>query len=384
MHILTIPHEFDLGPQGKLPTGEFLCEDRNAAELMLRIPGATMRPAEPSLSNRESPTAILIVAPVGFGDAILLTPCLRQLKALHPAATLTVATLPEYRQIFLGLPYVDGFADYPLPAQQLAPFDCVFCLERSLEDNPRGREQHMTDRFAEHLGLPELEDKTADYRVSAAERDWVTASFPRTKKRRIGVQVQAGARCRSYPRIGLMVEALRRADWEVYLIGRPGEFRVDGLVNADVVDLSRRGLTWRQSAAFLLTCDVVLAPDSSMLHAAGALDIPAVGLFGPFPWKLRTAYYRSVRALQGHEGCPLAPCFHSEHLGTPPMPLEGPCSATGRCTVLESILPKRILAMVEQVFAQAQRTAAGEPGLHLLQAVDDPEPPADTSTAAQD
>jgi ADP-heptose:LPS heptosyltransferase len=195
------------------------------------------------------------------------------------------------------------------------------------------------------------------------------------------VQVQAGARCRSYPRIGLLVEALRRADWEVYLIGRPGEFRVDGLVNNDVVDLSRRGLTWRQSAAFLLTCDVVLAPDSSMLHAAGALDVPAVGLFGPFPWKLRTAYYHSVRALQGHEGCPMAPCFHSEHLGIPTMPLEGPCSATGRCTALESILPKRILAMVEQVFAQAVRTAGGEPGLRLLQADDDPEPPADTSTA---
>lgn len=212
----------------------------------------------------------------------------------------------------------------------------------------------MTDRFAEHLGLGVLSDTRAEYHVSQAEREWAVASFPRTKKRRIGVQIQAQARCRSYPRTGLIVEALRRAEWEVYLLGRPGEFRVDGAGSPDIVDLSRRGLTWRQSAASLLTCDMVLAPDSSMLHAAGALNIPAVGLFGPFPWKLRTAYYPSVHALQGTDGCPMAPCFHSPHLGIADFPAAGPCASTGRCEVLESILPARILAKVEQVFAASR------------------------------
>ena len=44
-------------------------------------------------------------------------------------------------------------------------------------------------------------------------------------------------------------------------------------------------------------CDAVLAPDSSMMHAAGTLGIPCVAFFGPFPYRLRTAYYDSVFAL---------------------------------------------------------------------------------------
>lgn len=350
MHLLTIPDPIDLGPQGDLPHGTYLVEDRNGAELILRAPGATMKPAGLLSFDLEACTdSILIVAPIGLGDAILLTPCLRHLKTLHPRATITIATFPPYRQPFMGLPYVDGFEDYPLPATRLSQYDCVLCLERAVENNSRARIQHMTDRFAQHLGLGELPDKRPDYFVSGDEKAWVLASFPRGQKRRIGVQVQAGARCRSYPGVGLMVEALRRRDWEVFLLGSPGEFAVGGGKHPDVIDLSRSGLTWRQSVAFLTTCDVVLAPDSSLLHAAGALGIPAVGLFGPFPWKLRTAYYESVHAIQGHEGCTMAPCFHSPHLGTAEFPVAGPCASTGRCEVLTSIPAARILTTIENI-----------------------------------
>ena len=359
MHILTVPEPLDPTFPGPFKPGEYLVEDRNGAEIMLMTPGATMKPYGPQGQYRINPEwmampsqAILIIAPLGFGDSILLTPCLRAIKQLHPSATLALAVLHERRQPFLGLPYVDGFEDYPLRTEHLSKYDCVLSLERSVENNPKARVQHMTDRFAEHLGLAELKDRTVDYIVSQAELDWVKASFPRGKKRRIGVQVQAAARCRSYPKMTLLIEALRRAGWEVGLLGRPGEFRTDGPKNPDVIDLSRRGLTWRQSEAFLLTCDVFLGPDSSLLHAAGALNVPAVGLFGPFPWKLRTAYYKSVHAIQGHEGCDIAPCFHSQHLGMPPFPLNGPCIQTGKCHVLDSILPKRIIAKIEQVAAK--------------------------------
>ncbi len=180
----------------------------------------------------------------------------------------------------------------------------------------------------------------------------------------------------------LMVEAFRRADWEVYLFGRPGEFRTDGPMTHDVMDLSRRGLTWRQSAATLLTCDVVLAPDSSMMHVAGALGVPCVALFGPFPWKLRTAYYKSVHALQGIDGCAMAPCFHAEHTLTGLFPNDGPCMATGHCVVLDSILPKRILAKVEQVFAQTSRSAGAGFESPASKSDSVPASPADTSPAA--
>jgi ADP-heptose:LPS heptosyltransferase len=371
MHIITVPTRIDMSPLAVMESGEYLVEDRNTGEIMIQCPGVTAvnYPAptigteNPAFGWRETVNNILLVAPVGFGDAILLTPCLRAIKQLHPNASLAIATVSDRRQVFLGLPYVDGFEDYPVATSQLSNYDCVLFLERALEHNDRAKVQHMTDRFAEHLGLDELKDKFPDYGVSQMERDWVQASFPRTAKKRIGIQIQTGARCRSYPRMSLLVEAFRREKWEVFMMGAPGEFYRTGPAQADVTDLSRRGLTWRQSAAALLTCDVFLGADSSLLHAAGALNVPAVGLFGPYPWKLRTAYYKSVHAIQGKDGCDLAPCFHASHLGTPVFPPAGPCNQTGNCVVLDSILPKKIMALCERLATASARL--GEHGVPL-------------------
>lgn len=359
MHVITVPTRIDMSPLAVMEPGTYLCEDRNAAEIMIQCPGVTADSVGRLIDNSRNQfkddingtliSSILLVAPVGFGDAILLTPCLRAIKQLHPNASLAIATVSDRRQVFLGLPYVDGFEDYPVATSQLSNYDCVLFLERALEHNDRAKVQHMTDRFAEHLGLDELKDKLPDYRVSQMEREWVWASFPRTAKKRIGIQIQTGARCRSYPRMSLLVEAFRREKWEVFMMGAPGEFYRTGAAQADVIDLSRRGLTWRQSAAALLTCDVFLGADSSLLHAAGALNVPAVGLFGPYPWKLRTAYYKSVHAIQGKDGCDLAPCFHINHLGVPVFPVAGPCNQTGNCVVLDSILPKKIMALCERL-----------------------------------
>lgn len=360
MHIVTLHEPLSNGPQGEMSRGEYLCEDRNGAEIILRSPGATMLPYP--IENRLPmlPAKILIFAICGFGDAILLTPCLRELKRRFPAASVTLACFPEYRQPYFGLPYVDGYADYPMPMEDLDNYDCILFLERSVEFNPLGRTQHMTDRFAEHLGLPELADKKPDYRVTGSEEEWIRASFPRkTGTRRIGFQIQAGVRSRTYPQAPSikLIKALIAADWEVAIMGRPGEFAMGG-THPRVMDLSRRGLTWRQSAAFLQSCDVFFGPDSSLLHAAGSLDIPAVGVFGAYPWKLRTAYYPSVHALQATGGCNIQPCFHVDHTGFPPYPVNGPCSQTGYCTALESITPERVMAKIEQV-ARRQGQPAG-------------------------
>lgn len=353
MHILSVPDSIPLGFMTLQP-GRYFLEDRNGAELMLRSPGTSLTVAPQTHPLNSFSSRILLVATMGFGDALLLTPCLRQIKASLPAATLHIATFPEYRQIFFGLPYVDGFADYPVPTEKLEEYDCVLILEGAVENHPQAQIQHMTDRFAEHLGLA-LGDKKPDLRLSSEELEWVMASFPKKPaEKRIGIQVQAGVRCRTYPgsHLNLLANGLAQAGWEVYLMGRPGEFAAQD--QGRIHNLSRRALTWRQSAAFLKTCDVFVGPDSSLLHAAGALDVPAVGLFGPYPWKLRTAYYTTVFCIQGSEGCDRHPCFHVEHAGLPPFPMDQPCARSGRCEVLASILPKRVIAKIEQVAASSK------------------------------
>ena len=344
MHIITTTGEAPvLG--WTMPAGEFLIEDRNGAEIMLRTSGSKMRPYVPHYNAHApaSPKSILVIGTMGFGDTILITPCLRQLKADHPQASIHVACAPDNRQVFLGLPYVDGFDDYPLPTSRLTLYDAVFCLEGATD----GKTKHMTDHFADRLGVT-VTDRRTDLILTEDEKAWAATSFPAAEgRRRIGIQVQAGVRARTYPspHLVLLVNDLIRKDWDVYLMGTPGEFLAPD--KQHVFNLSRHGLTWRQSAAFLTTCDMFVGPDSSLLHAAGTLGVRAIGLFGPFSWRLRTSQYKSVFVIQGSEGCDIHPCQHAFHPGLPQFPVDQPCAQSGRCEVLASILPERVSAKIE-------------------------------------
>ena len=364
MHILEIDDTPEAAAAGVAP-GKTVCLDTNAFELAQGY--QHVRPkvypyVEPLHAVNER---ILIIFTMGYGDAIMLTPVLRELKKRHPKGEIILSTWEWTQPVFLNLPYVDGFLKYPVRLEELQDFGSIVTLEHSVEYNLLARTQHMTDRFAQHLELGSgdwTDNKKPDLILSTDEKDWAKTTFPRKGKlKRLGLQVQAGVRHRTYPisQIGSqkndkggydrgMMDLMLQDGWEICFLGLPGEFRPES-TPPGMIDMTRFGLTWRQSAAFLTTCDVVLAPDSSMMHAAGALDVPCVALFGPFPYDLRTRYYQSVFALHGNGACPMAPCFHSFHLGTPLFPKDGPCNETGICAELAAISPERIRAKIEQL-----------------------------------
>lgn len=367
MHTITIPQFSASG--GTLAPGTHLCEDVNAWEFALNQQAdrpSTNSFVWPKPGMPRNGTKILIIANLAFGDCILFTPVVRELKHRFPLTEIHLCCPRDKFPVFLGLRYVSGFVEYPPRLEVLTDYETVLFTEHAVEHNLLARSQHMTDRFARHLGLEEdwTTDKKPEILLSSEEYDWVKKSFPRTGRRRLGVQVQAGTRSRSYP-MPFLFQATRDGDksrppmvkhlidegWEIGLLGRPGEFGAS-FKAPEISDLSWHGLSFRQSAAYITTCDCVLAPDSSLMHVAGALDVPCVALFGPFPWQLRTAYYTSVHALQGDRKCPKAPCFHTHHNGLPIFPVDGPCITTGLCQELVSITPDRIHQKINQVARQ--------------------------------
>lgn len=350
MHKVTLPHDLNLGQQGLFEAGEYLMEDRNAAEIMLMFPdaGINMRHfACEDMLILEYPGRLIIAGGLGMGDAIMLTPVLRSLKRKFPDVPLFVACFAHFRQTLLNIPYVDGFLPWPIKYGEINGSDNCYWIENFL-NHTKARTLHLTDVFAEICDVELGDDKSADYKPTADEVKWAIASFPRvTGRKRIGMQVQASERCRTYPAKMLrdLMRLLIMDGCEVYLMGSPGEFQCEE--NGHLHDLCKVAPTFRESAAFLTTCDAFVGPDSGFLHVAGAMGIPAVGLFGAFPWKLRTAYYPSVFAIQGIGEC--SPCFHHPTKLMPAFPTHGPCYATGRCEVLASISAERIKAKLLQI-----------------------------------
>ena len=370
MHIITVPKDLEVASVGHMGACDYLVEDRNAAEIMLMHSDQYIR-ARPAFDvakrwNNDT-KRICVISVGGFGDQILLTPCLRELKRALPQARIVVSCFENYQQPFFNLPYVDGFLPYPLPAEFLASFDAVICLEDVHRRDPEIKTKHMTDLYADHCWLTQpFADKKPEMIPLPEELRWAAGVLERTPDRkRIAIQVQAGHQCRTYPgeQLQEVVALLLQRKWEVFLVGARGEFNATIAENQQFLhDLTTWNPTFRQSAAFLTTCDVVLGPDSSLIHAAGALNVPAVGLFGPFPWQLRTKYSPSVYALQGNGSC--APCFHTSHFGQLLYPADGPCARTGRCEVLKSLSPDRVVAKLEK---QANASSSQEPFHEFLE-----------------
>lgn len=54
---------------------------------------------------------------------------------------------------------------------------------------------------------------------------------------------------------------------------------------------------------------VIVGPDSMMVHVAGVLEVPCVGLWGPVHPHNRVRYYKNHTALYHREFCPFSPCY---------------------------------------------------------------------------
>lgn len=321
-------------------------------QLLFLCNGGSMRPVTESRPFDETKDwngkRILLVRGGGFGDLILMTPVLREIKARWPNAHVAMATMSRYAPVLHNLPFVDETIQYPAPKALVDGYDAWIFFEKAIEDNPRARDVHMTDLFAEIAGVGEIQDKKPQFELTNNERIWVMEGYPRVNGvRRLCVQGTASAVCRIYPQdqLNKALSILHDKGWEIFLMGERGE--IDKVQETEFLrNLSAHGLTFRQSCAVINNADCVLGPDSALIHVAGALGVPAVGLYGPFPWKLRTAYCPTTVAIQGHGSC--SPCFHHKHLNNH-WPAGGPCQKSGRCDVLNSIKPETVAHKIEQI-----------------------------------
>lgn len=361
MHTLTLSAPVILGPDHRIEVGRYAVEDLSGAQMMSLAGGGRMMPLALSDGRQKLDPAvdyngkrILVMRVGGFGDLLLLTPVLREIRRRWPTASISVSTMAHYAQVLEGLPYVDAVLPYPLPHDAIGLHDVAIFYERAIEGNPRAEQIHATEVFAEIAGLPvdgAWSSLKPEYRVRPSEALWAQASYPRVNgTKRIGIQVGASAIARVYPQhlMGELAVMLLKRGFEVYLLGSGGEVRLpekspDGLRN-----IAADNLTFRQSCAVVSQCDCLIGPDSALVHVAGALDVPAVGLYGPFRGDLRVSHSPSVTVVQGGAEC--EPCFH--HVNPTRknhFPDHCPSKAKGHCRVLASITPTRIAMLVDRV-----------------------------------
>lgn len=220
-------------------------------------------------------------------------------------------------------------------------FDYVLSLENVIE---LAGSQHATDALAQAIGVNVI-DYTPVYEVTAEEKAWAAKSLPRTDKPRVALQLRASVRNRDYPMAqwNEVISGLVARGWEVLLYGSKGQIPpLPRGTPPEVIDCS--SMTFREAAAVLATCDAFAGVDSAFVNLCPALGVPAIGLYGPFPWESRTSHAPKTLALSGNGEC--AGCCWSPQAGRH-FPPNQECSKTQVCSVLASIEPKRILAKLD-------------------------------------
>lgn len=359
MHILNLPVRIDLGQGVVMEPGQYISTEMVAMQLLLMVGDGTMAPLlESRPLNPEADLngkRIMLQRAGGFGDLVLMTPVLREIKRRWPTCHIGVSCMTFYGTVLSGLPYVDEIVPFPAPMELANSYDVWVSYENAIEKNERAKSVHMTNLFAEIANIDKLENSKAEYRVKPSEAIWANEAYPRNGATRIAIQVGASGRCRRYHLLGELLNELVKKGYEVFLLGVENEIPAlrGKKLTPQIRNLTESGLTFRQSCAVANSADCFIGGDSAILHVAGALDVPSVGLFGAFPWKLRTVYSESISPIQGTGAC--APCFHHA-LGTMEQhfPNHCPSKAKGICQVIGTITPTRVVERVDKIMRKIQ------------------------------
>lgn len=299
---------------GKIPSRVVNVKSRKAA-------GGNTRIRLDRLFRSETPRILIKRRLGGIGDVIMTTPMLRAIKKLIPHCELTYATDTVYSNGALldaieHCPYVD------VVVQNGTVQDNQYDYSVDVTATGLGRERQGTvppnriDMFAEEVGVSIEEDPVPIYMLRPEEiklgKQEINELIPKwnKKKKLIAIQAKSNDARRTWPldnMQGLMDSLSDDIDYEVLFFDwGTGISRWQS--NKDNVHLIMNR-TLNETARLINECDVVVCPDSSMLHLAGALNKRIVTIFGPIPHESRINHYPNATAVQ--KVLPCSGCWYT-------------------------------------------------------------------------
>jgi len=252
----------------------------------------------------------------GIGDVLMTTPLTKAIKILIPGCYLVYATDLKYSQGALGdvithNPYVDQLIPFHLVKDN--EYDYVVDVTATgLSQEKSGTiPPNRIDMFADEVGIDISSDPLPIYMINTDERKWAEDFFkeliPKSNKdtKFIAIQARSNDARRTWPLdyVSELVKLLSKEpntqvllfDWG-NTVSRWGELKTD-----NVHLLMDKRLT--ETAAIIDRCDVIVCPDSAMLHLAGALQKKIVTIFGPIPPESRINYYANATAITKDMPC---------------------------------------------------------------------------------
>lgn len=234
----------------------------------------------------------------GLGDVICTFPVLEALRAQHPRALIVYATAQAFVPVVRMNPAVDAVVSMDWPKRLLeashADYDIVH--RALLEDEQLAglAHVHLVDDFSRRIGVVPS-DRQPHLGVPPALETRFRGEIARSRRGGgpvIGLHVGPSWPVRTWPleHWNVLARRLREeAGAEVIQIG--ADFHMDtGTTSSGRV---AGALDWvgkwkmEETVGVIKACDLLIGIDSGLLHVAGAVGTPSVGIFGPINPDLR-------------------------------------------------------------------------------------------------
>ncbi|MCL2523243.1 MAG: hypothetical protein FWF17_01420, partial [Betaproteobacteria bacterium] len=290
---------------------------------------------------------IVLKRQMALGDVIWITPILRSLRCLYPNHNLLVMTART--EVFSKNPDADlvfNMQYEPLPDDVIIDLDWAYEKRRNL---------HILHAYAETSGIP-LSFTTPSLYPTSGEVRLVANTLLRNFQRQgierlIAVHMQATTPDRIWPKSHWQrfIADLLRQDKKlgVIILGHGRDYSAVDTgfsTNHHILCLARQ-LSLMHTAAALSLCDLLIAPDSGLLHVAAAVGTPYLGLFSMADPATRLPFATGSRALWSDIEC--RGCLREIPATNAVLcPL-------GHASCMERILPEKVLTMTVQMLEAA-------------------------------
>ena len=252
----------------------------------------------------------------GIGDVLMSLSSLKAIKDYLPNSYVTYATDVKYMNGSLEkIVRHNPFCDRVIPYKDIRDSEYDLIVDITItglnKEKPKTIPPNRIDLFAEEIGIESLNDPTPIYEVTEEER--------KEAKEFLKNKFGAGYKKKKFIVIQARSNDVRRS-WPIS--------KVEELANKLAVGNTHVGVfDWKQNhnwslndncflyngeieltAALVEQADLVICPDSSILHLAGALWKPTIAIFGPIAVESRCNHYPTVKPISLKLRC--QPCFY--------------------------------------------------------------------------
>jgi hypothetical protein len=290
----------------------------------------------------------------GYGDQILTWPVARILSGM--GFEIHVMTDPGNNVCWWNFPWVKTVNVSPMPFEQVKLYDFFLVYEAVVNMDEHPDQEHPIDVMLRKVGL---DPKAIDPLVKVVRPNFTHAEMMSTvpwREKKIAMyQLSAANPIRCLPPADSVFMALKLAEAypDLHWLALSDEFNKaeyktqleEKIKEMDIKNLQPfTSPNLRELWALTTQAKVVVAPDSMMVHIAGCMGVPCVGLWGPMNPGSRVAYYTNHVPIHHREFCPHSPCFAYSNTFPKYCP---PRENRTTCEVLAGIPPTEVIDKVK-------------------------------------